>query len=282
MSIHILTHSGLAHLDEIYGIAALCLAKGFKSEDIEITRSFNQSDAESSSFDYVVDFGLKYDGITRFDHHQDDDAVAGVSSFGLIVNTFDELKTLRGTKFVERIDFQDLNGPVAGFQKFLGHKIAPADFFGGYEAVEQMLISEWIDGNYGFVLDVAIKTVSRELSKAEAQAESEERIQQAELIEIEGLTVMVQDFYLTSSRKFASVGHIVSAEYADANKVSLILDSARDPEQYSLLRTQLGEDSGLNLKELQGSEGVAFAHPSGFFAAVKRDSDWKALVKQLA
>jgi len=279
--VKILTHSGMAHLDEIYGIAALCLAKDIAVSTVEITRSFNQSEANDTTFDYVVDFGLVYNGVTRFDHHQDDESVAGLSSFGLVVKTFDKLKALRGTRFVDRVDYQDLNGPAKTFEKFLGISTSPSEFFGAFEGVEQMLVSEWLSENYRFVLDVAIKTVSRKLEEAKAVAEAKVNILKAELVEINGLTILKQDFNLVSSPAFTAVGNNIAGEYAVEHGAVLILGKGRDPKQFSLLRTTLGEDVNLNLSILKDVDGVGFAHPSGFFAAVQRDADLDSVISML-
>lgn len=271
----------MAHLDEIYGIAALCLAKDIAVSTVEITRSFNQSEANDTTFDYVVDFGLVYNGVTRFDHHQDDESVAGLSSFGLVVKTFDKLKALRGTRFVDRVDYQDLNGPAKTFEKFLGISTSPSEFFGAFEGVEQMLVSEWLSENYRFVLDVAIKTVSRKLEEAKAVAEAKVNILKAELVEINGLTILKQDFNLVSSPAFTAVGNNIAGEYAVEHGAVLILGKGRDPKQFSLLRTTLGEDVNLNLSILKDVDGVGFAHPSGFFAAVQRDADLDSVISML-
>jgi len=116
-TINILTHSGVFHADEITACALLQVALETINKidyNIVITRSRNKDEFTNSKYDYIVDVGGKYDGITLFDHHQFDktDKLYGLSSAGLVYKyicklepTFSTYKTL--ATFINDVDKQD-------------------------------------------------------------------------------------------------------------------------------------------------------------------------------
>jgi len=277
MNIRILTHSGVAHLDEVFAIAAIIIAKGYDLSNVDVVRTFDVEEA-SKGYDYVVDFGGEYDGISRFDHHQGGDDVHGKSSFGLVVESMEELSSLRGNAFVERVDFQDNNGPKATIAKYLGSDASLGQWFDSFELLEQMMLSEFSGGDIKFALTMATKVISNELEKAQAKAEAESNMESAEVINVNGLTVLICDFDVVSNPKYFTIGNAVTGAKAVEVGAELILGKGRDPSQYSLVRTKQGEY--LDLSVLEGR--VPFAHKGGFFAALSRDEDWKAIVELLA
>jgi len=270
----VFTHSGMAHLDEVFAIAAISVATG---EEVEVTRGFKVED--ESAYDYIVDIGGKYDGKKFFDHHQGGDEVTMKSAFGLVVDSFDALEPLRDTTFVDRVDFQDNHGPERGFEMFIG-PVEKDEFFDAYEPVEQMMLAAFASGKESFAIEIAKETILHRIGIEKAFEEAEENIRKATVVNIEGLNVLLQDFELVSDAKFTSVGNRVSEKFARDNCIHLIVGKGRDPEQRSLFRTIDGERRGLNLSILEGR--VPFAHKNGFFAAIDRKDSLEDIIKMLS
>ena len=106
--IKVATHNGIFHADEVTAIALL---KVFLDEDVEVTRLPHQAE-DFSSFDMVIDIGLRFDGRRYFDHHQNK---GGRSSAGLIWEYIGkEEEYPRLSEFIEMIDMHDTGLKKAG------------------------------------------------------------------------------------------------------------------------------------------------------------------------
>ncbi len=277
-TVKFLTHSGQAHLDEVLAIAGIIIAKGLSLDSVQVTRTFDTKEA-SEGYDYVVDFGGNFNGYSHFDHHQGGLDVEGKSAFGLVVDSMEELSGLRSGALVQRVNYQDNNGPKATIAKLLNSDANLSTWFGSFELLEQMMLSEFTGGDIQFTLKMATKVIEGELAKADAKAEAEAKILMSEIIEIEGLKILLLDFDLVSNPSYFVIGNAVSAKYCSGNDIDLILGKGRNPNQFSLVRTSVGLDHGLDLHVLK--EKVDYAHPGGFIAAVSRKADWMKLITEL-
>jgi len=95
----LISHDGTFHADDIFATAILKTI----FTDINVVRTRDLHDVTES--DIVYDVGLEYDGLTRFDHHQNDETLIrenGIpySSFGLIWRKF-------GLDYIKKFDYAD-------------------------------------------------------------------------------------------------------------------------------------------------------------------------------
>lgn len=103
----IATHNKMMHADEITAVALLKLF----SDDEYIIQRVSHDMQDFSSYDFVIDIGMKFDSIKHFDHHQ---YKGGKSSAGLI---WDYLKVAQYypkiSKLIDLVDKNDVGAEKA-------------------------------------------------------------------------------------------------------------------------------------------------------------------------
>jgi len=109
--IHVLTHNGEMHADEVAAIAALI---AFNNLVISVTRTRDENLISAAKLrgDLLIDLGREFNGVNLFDHHQDTELL---SSAGLIWNFIDmKDKYPEVSKLISIIDDQDRGIKKAG------------------------------------------------------------------------------------------------------------------------------------------------------------------------
>lgn len=108
------THNGKAHIDEVI---ACGMIKAYHMEKTVIVLRVEPTLTKRDEFPdvehyYYVDKGLEYDGVYKFDHHQDDPEMANECAATLVArHLFPDLLTDNvWAPFLERIAYQDNHG----------------------------------------------------------------------------------------------------------------------------------------------------------------------------
>ncbi len=110
-NIRVVTHKGRFHFDEVLAIGMLTVFGGYKPTVIR-TRDENIINEERIKGSFIIDVGMKFDGVTLFDHHHDSTLR---SSAGLIFDFLQlEDKYPELTELVIMADLHDLGIKQAG------------------------------------------------------------------------------------------------------------------------------------------------------------------------
>ena len=114
----IFVHGLKAHADDMWA-SALLIASRPEIKFTEIIRDANRI-SEATENDFILDCGMKFDGIRLFDHHQLEHTEDVDCTLTLIAKTFAPwvLTDEKFGRMIERVRFQDNNGVPAAEKKF--------------------------------------------------------------------------------------------------------------------------------------------------------------------
>ncbi len=132
----VVTHNGVFHADEVFACALLSLS--LCSKDITILRTRDQKIIENCNF--AVDVGGKYDGVSRFDHHQ---GIFQNASAGMVYQACQEgtlslpegLLNERNASLIAEVDAHDLGKKRAEVAQW----VASFNLEGGSSAFKKVL-----------------------------------------------------------------------------------------------------------------------------------------------
>lgn len=247
------THPAPHHIDEVMAIAIL--RQSFDCQIVETPDIPDGLFGFEPEKDLAVDIGKKYDGVSYFDHHQNDESVKGESSLSLIVKHFaPELMEHEGFRsFVTKKTEQDNNGLSC-------YSTTSKEDLGVLMFIERRILNMPIDESTEFLSEWVIKPVLDEIKIAE-------EIRQELHYEPFGLNgVKENGGRISNDPANIRIKNEVSRDLLkDSPAKFLISPSIRNTGEFNILR----RDESLDLNVLNGLEGVSFVHKAGFIASLR-------------
>ncbi|MBP5202875.1 MYG1 family protein [bacterium] len=272
----IFVHGLKAHADDMWACGLLIASKP-DTEFTEIIRDAKRVN-EAADNDFVLDCGMKFDGVRFFDHHQFESTDDVDCAFSLIAKTFAPW-VLTDEKFgpvVERVRVQDNFGIAAAEKKF-----GNADEWIVSESVLTELFEKEPLKIAKILAEGFVKRLSDNLETKEAEAWIRKNTR-IELLE-NGINVLVCD---TSPFKegFSIIAYnAASSRYINEKKIEVAYGWNGDgSDARTLFRTKLGEKS-LDFTKSDPNAPV-FCHNSGFLLVFNPsdDCEYRKLVFQAA
>jgi uncharacterized UPF0160 family protein len=277
--IHIITHNGKFHVDDLMAVAALQMLHG--PENTEVVRSRDPEVWKTG--EYVLDVGGIYDpAINRFDHHQHGGAGARVngipySALGLVWKHYGE-KLCGSATVAEKLDREmvtpidmadngiDVYAPThEGIHPYLIHRFLTVMRPTWKE-------SEEYDERFLELLPIARRLIEREIITARDNEEGEEYVRKAyaaapdkRLIVLDGpypwhdvLARTPDAIYLVKERALGGGWEVECVR----NDVHTFLNRKPLPEEWR-------GRSGKELEAITGVSDVVFCHNGGFIAVTR-------------
>lgn len=266
----IATHSGGFHADEVFAISVLMLI----FSDVKVIRTRDVSELEKA--DMRVDVGLKYNGLTDFDHHQKEGAGKrknGIpyASAGLVWKHFG--KKLASEDAWNRIDYkivQFIDAQDNGVKTFVSEKAKPYTISDIVEAMNP----NWQGGNFdeSFFSAVELMTaiLQKEIGDAESLGKAEELVRSA-ISKSNGEYVVI-DKYCPWKKVIVEETNAKFIVYPDASGgwvVRAVPVKTDSFEARKDLPKKWGGLEGEELAKITGVEDAVFCHRGLFIAGAK-------------
>ena len=245
----ILTHSGMAHFDEICAISVVLAKNSTKAHYIE-RREPSELELQDPNV-WCIDVGGRYEpALHNFDHHQD---IYLPASFVQVVDYFN----LDGLKEMEWFDFKndmDVNGPFKTSQKYEIKNI-----WGLLSPLEDFVIRRFQE-NPSAIYDIMMAWGLELVKFSEKFKKALEFWSKSEVQDINGHPVLIgltDDN--TASQKFRD-------SMEKPASISVMWDN-REPFGWNLYR--FNDTPGVDFSRLIGHPDILFAHKGGFIAKTK-------------
>lgn len=272
----IVTHSGKAHRDETLAIAIL-ITKCENNPTI-YRQNPSKKDIESDSV-AVIDIGAKYDpNNLNFDHHQFPKDYQPTCSLTLILDYFDLLEQARVLwPWLIATEIYDSKGPRQ-FRDFIqldpkhSPKIASPIEEGFLRAIKESTVINPGDPTYILLKDIGEYLIGH---AEKIYPRIKKFKEESKIKKIHDITVLdtTDVFDVKDDPTFGS--ELYCRNFAP--KVELIISNDNRGPGLSLYRRR---DQRLNLYNLDGEDGVEFAHKNGFLAKVDPKCDINDLIKK--
>ena len=252
----IFVHGLRAHADEMWA-SALLIASKPEIEFTEIIRDAKRA-GEASENDFVLDCGMKFDGVRFFDHHQFESTEDADCTFTLIAKTFAPW-VLSDEKFAPlagRVRVQDNFGVAAAEKKFgkSSEWIASEFVLTGLFEKEPLKIAELLAEGFR-----KRKEELREIDEIAKWIESNTGIEVME----NGIKVLVCEKSPFKNGFSAVAYNAASSSYVAEKKIEAVYGWNSDgSDERTLFRTKFGEKY-LDFTKSAPDEPV-FCHNSGF------------------
>jgi len=269
-NIEVLVHGYQAHLDEVMAATLIAIHTDY---EVNITRDSNIKNTDG--FDYILDTGMKFDGIKFFDHHQDDENVNGKSAAGLVYDTFfshikGDLETL-----VERINFQDNNG-LSAYAETIG---SDSKTLTPLLTIEKGLVKLFETQPDMVINTIMVPMVKGIIDNYIATEKAKQFIEDNSIIEHIG-NVNV----LKLTKKFDGPAYVLNmsqVDYVDQNDIHVVYSYDDRTAGRVLFRTHRGESQNIDFTKSTPADTV-FIHKAGFMCKFNpaTDTEYIQLIKQ--
>jgi len=258
--INIWTHNGSAHADEMLAISFL---KAAKPGEYEIIRS----DKAPDSFDIAIDVGGKYDGVSFFDHHQDDPKVNGKCSATLVAETFlpEIFEDRWWADFLKSLDIIDNRGLFT----------APVDRNTWLVASQPVFaLVKLFETEPDAVTDLLAAAVKSVIENVRLIRETKKFLEEHTEVEtVDGINILVM--LENPPEVLAPLVGIAQKDLVETHDIDVVY--GYDVRSYGsgnrlLFRTERGTDK-LDFSRFAGKENVIFAHKAGFLLIFRPTSE---------
>lgn len=275
MQSRIFVHGLKAHADEMWASALLIASK----PDIEFTEIIRDANriGEASENDFILDCGMKFDGIRFFDHHQLESCETVDCALTLIAKTFAPwvFSDQKFSSLIERVRVQDNFGIPAAEQKFgkSASWLASEFVLIGLFEKEPLNTAKMLAGGF-----VARAAEIREIEEAGKWIESNTRIEFMK----GGFKMLVCESSPFKDGFSINGFNAASTVYICRNKVNVVYGWATDgSDARTLFRTRSG--NGIDFTK-SAPEHPVFCHKGGFLLIFNPETEfeYRKLVLQAA
>jgi uncharacterized UPF0160 family protein len=275
-TIHIVTHDGSFHADEIFAIATLCIVH--KDKNIRITRTRDRNIVDIA--DIVVDVGGIYDTQSkRFDHHQKEGAgerpnTIPYASFGIVWKQYGESITedpyvadAIDTTLVQPIDALDNGITIGEYKSFYGD-MRPYDISDVINSFKPLRNDddEAIYNKFMYLVEMA-KMIIISMTKSIKDIKDNDDELKDEILKNKDKTLLILDKYYYTNN-IGLLSNTVLLSISKKKDGTWIVESVRDnPKSFENRIKFPVEWLGKRDKELQnvtGVEDAIFCHKGGF------------------
>lgn len=288
----IAVHDGQFHLDEMVAVSLLILGMDLTPQNCGVTSIWDEykvirtrDEDELAKADYVIDVGMEYNGVNKFDHHQKDcpNHVEGIpyASAGLVWNSV-------YNKVAENYAIKDIEGLKEEMNKFL--LAVDANDTGRNEldirnvklpSLAELVRTFNIQPNKDLAFDLCLKFIFNYmdvlLKDIREKLQDKKIVEEAKELAIDGILVLPKfcpcwkDLCLNTDIKVALI---------DAGNGEWSITSALVQAGSQESKCPCPEHLRAN-KQLGGNE-VVFIHKSGFTGKVRAKDKYKALDSAIA
>lgn len=290
--VHIVTHSGGFHADDVFAVALLKKIFENEGKTIEIIRSRDLEVIKTGT--YVVDVGGVYDPATgRFDHHQEGGAGArgnGIpySSFGLVWKEFGQKVTSNQRVFqeVERMLVMPIDANDSGLLlcqptredvqplsiSFLTHFFEPS----WKETSDENLLRGFLEA-VDFAKNLTEKIILRTKDTEEAEQIVTEAIEKRQ-----DLQILILEKYLPWDTVVSKVPEILFVVYPHPSgtwSAKTVRDSFNSFKSKKLLPVEWAGKTNDALQKITGVSEATFCHNARFICGAKTKEGAVALAK---
>lgn len=260
---NIVTHHGLFHADDVLAVS---LYKYFKNNNITIER-IHHGTKEFKSTDILIDIGLEYDGVSRFDHHQYKHGMSACALVWISVKRSLETECKFLEKLVKEVSDADVGLGRQSEQHYSG-LIAKLNGPSTHDHVEQLSRFMKAVDYTTMIIDNAYKTAI----ELRVTADTIKNIQI-----VNGLLEMPK--YL---RGWVSVVHEMNKTNVVITHVIWPNKNTDDDTTWSIQIPNINNDSfELVAPPMRPSYAMKFVHPNGFYAVAFNREDLNTYLKEI-
>lgn len=288
----IAVHNGQFHLDEMVAVSLLILGMDLTAVNCGVTEIWDlfkvirtRDEAELAKADFVLDVGMEYNGVNKFDHHQKDCPVhpEGIpyASAGLVWNSV-------YNKVAENYAIKDIEGLKEEMNKFLlavdandTGKAEPDKRGVKLPSLAEVVRTFNIYPNKDLGFDLCLKFIFNYmdvlLKDIREKLEDKKIVEEAKELAIDGILVLPK---FCPCWKDLCLGTDIKVALIDAGNGEWSITSALVQAGSQESKCPCPEHLRAN-KQLGGNE-VVFIHKSGFTGKIRAKDKYKALDSAIA
>lgn len=276
---HIVTHSGQAHADDILAVALILVKEGLDFSDAHVQRVANGPASDYPTARFVVDIGGVYDPtIGRFDHHQFPPDSPPDCALTLVARYYG--MTVEQYPWMKKLALLDSKGPYTWFSETFGRKAK------NYREVQTALNEK--ESVFAYFTHIANRHYENANSFEDAvrmacnwlKLEIDYVSKKATNVEYAKSNLEIVDlggFKMAFFRQMSMRGTSEVCDDVTEADPSIIVTGKLDDRGTGYSAMRLNDSDRVNFYPLEGTKGCIFAHKNGF--CLKWENDWKGFLE---